>query len=170
MALTNKVKEFFTNKINQHIDGQIEEIKKTINESIIEDSTLAFVEREYGANPRNLMDEVTRLKKEERRIDSELSRAKGDLERAADNLGVFCDRWGEYRDFIPNIVKKYGMDIIKQLYPEQYEKIDKMEKTKNDVEGAVLLATTEQKLVDALTRLLESYGADLGDLKNIIGL
>ena len=54
------------------------------------------------------------------------------------------------------------------MYPKEVKKLALIDTIKEDVRGAVLLSTTEPKLVRALTKLLENYGGEIVELIKLI--
>ena len=65
-------------------------------------------------------------------------------------------------------LKLYKQEVMEDLYPGMQAKIKEVENIKMNVEGAVLLATTEPKLVETLTTLLTKYGGDISELLEFI--
>ena len=96
--------------------------------------------------------------------------ARDKAREALRRVGCAVSYYTDAQDVVRTVTEKYQMKAITKHFPKEKAQLDKIDKARGDIEGAVILATNEQKLVNALTAVLERYGGDLGDLKSVVGL
>lgn len=171
MAVTNKVREFFTDRINAELAKRTEKIKESMDEVLIETSIISIVEGRFGINIKDAISQVEYLNKKQEELKDQENEILDTLSNIIKKLGYGSSyRFEAHNNIIPAAKKAFEDKVIEQLYPDKHDALEQLDKARQDVYGAVLLATTEQKLITALTNLLESYGGDLGDLKKVVGL
>lgn len=178
MGITNQVRNFFTNRIREKLNEQRKEVFDEISRKI--DIDQACMERLDHDHPYESI--LTRVERYEELYNYTES-LKKDIERYRDEIvhavrkipgqENFSVGWRDeaLKALVVQVAKSiYQKQIVAENFPEKVSRLAKIDKADAEVEAAVLLATTEPKLVAKLTELLESYGGDLGDLKSVVGL
>lgn len=174
MGITNEVKNYFKNRIKNVLDEKKSKIMREIKSKIdIEDKALLILDantKEY--NIIEAISDYNELKEAKDKIDSKFEEAANLLGDIGEEIGAGTSY--RYTDRVGLITKKavelYEEEIISREYPEQFLELCAIAEAERNSEVAIMLATTEPKLVTSLTKVLESYGGTLGDLKKFVGL
>ncbi len=172
MGLTNQVRDFFTNRIKEALKEKQDAVETKIRTGVnIRKEAVAVLDKEYPQfDVLNKLQEYSELKKQEDALDKKMEIANVELRDILQALGGYCYSSSRAESITEIAEKKYKDAIIKERFPEEWAQIQTIKNAERDVEGAILLATTEQKLIATLTKVLERYGASLGDLKDVVGL
>jgi hypothetical protein len=171
MALSNSVKQFFINRIHKVLEDKIKEVRSKIDQNQVKDQAYYFLVQKTGNE--NLFSEYDQvianlkdLEKREETLRHQISKTiKANIGSSPSNYYRNDTYADEIRDFA---VRLFGKDAATGLYPEYQAEIERLEALMPDVEGAVLLSTTEPNLRYALTQLLQRYGGDLSSIENMI--
>jgi len=169
MGLTKDVKDFFAGKINAVLDARLENVSKGIDNKAVDEHCLKIflksnrVETEYNELIQ-VKKEISNLKQKEVELTEVLGGAikatKGDL---------YHFYGSEVLITVKNLAKLlHKNDVLAVTYPDVYNEIVKIKAIQDDVQGVILLATTESKLVERLTKVLNKYGGDIGELLEML--
>lgn len=168
MGLTKEVREFFTNKINAVLNTRREVIEERIDENLVkQEATKRFLEKFGGVT------ELARWRKnvqQSAELSKERSKLKNILEKILDEAGCYRPYINDDKEnpFESKAKDLFEKKVKADLYPAEMEQIRHLDKIANDVQGAVLLATTEPKLVLTLNKLLNNYGGEITELLDIL--
>lgn len=170
MALTQATKDFFIGRINKTIDEQINELTKQMNLDEAQEMALQQYLSDVGIE--DLFDEL---------VDNieEVDRLKKTIKNLAEKICEKVTTEDDYlsvpyqvENMIGNITSRANRMFLhafkEALYPEQIARVKELDAMKDDVEGAVLLSTTETNVRFALTSLLERYGGDLRAIERML--
>jgi hypothetical protein len=167
MGLTKEVRDFFTGRINRLLDAKLAKVEEQIDQKQVRKQALELVCAEAGVSPSSItryakiQEEQAALQEEERELRSLIySKVKKAFPKAS-----ICD----YRDDVVNevsgfAVREFEDKILEEQYPQLVEEIAKIKLVKEDVESVVLLSTSETKLVQRLTAVLQKYGGDMPEI------
>ena len=172
MGLTNQVRDFFTNRINGALDAQKSEVMTAIAQKAdIRKLTMQYADGLFPeAKLSETIDAFATATAEYERASRAKDAAKEAAREALRRVGCDASYCPDPLDAVRSVTAKYQMKAIAKHFPKEKAQLDKINKARGDIEGAIILATTEQKLVCAMTAVLERYGGDLGDLKSVVGL
>jgi len=98
-------------------------------------------------------------------IENELIGSYDNVRNAYSNCGLI-----ETEQAVRIVNKAFSKEVTKELYPEAVAEAQKIDELKDNVRGAVLLSTSQQTLVEKLSRVLAKFGGDIGILKTLIDL
>lgn len=170
MGLTKEVRDFFTNRITVLLDKKIEQATQKVNKKKVREVSLQRFCDDYGLDPEKIAryaavkEQKAELDREETKICNEVY----DAVQRATNCRNNC-YWGNVMDKLDEtVLNKYRDAVIADLYPDVPPQLEKIQKIKDDVQGVVMLATTETKLVNRLTAVLQKYGGDIQELLDYI--
>lgn len=172
MALTNQVRNFFKARIQKALDEKkaVVEARLASKVDIDGEAVKRFVAKNACEDVLVAIQKRKELKLEKDRLQNELDINCKALRGRFDALGMEYRYDDEFESRLKwQALLKYKNEILAE-HPEEVAELKRLDAMRDDIEGAILLATTEQKLLASLTKLLERYGADLGDLKDISGL
>lgn len=168
MGLTKEVRDFFTSRINRVLDNKAKEIESAIDEAGVESTAIYFLCKKVGL-PSNIIGTLNNLREENKEIEAKIESMSKQIASALENAGIGgVSYWRADEHLTEKAVEMFKDIILQTDYPQQYERLTKIQRIRDDVYGAVLLATTEPKLVATLTRLLENYGGDISELLDLI--
>lgn len=168
MGLNREVRDFFTNRISKVLDNKLAEINKGVDEKKVKQEAIARFCKKWEIE--NLQ---TRWQKNEQQIKT----AEDEKKKLQDEVGQAMrksgESYGSYTTFDFSYIERtaereFEADVMAELYPNVVPQIKKIELMKEDVQSAVLLATTEPVLVKTLTSLLTNYGGEIKELLALI--
>lgn len=165
MGLSKEVRDFFTNKIQNVIDGKIKDAKKNIDEEAVLDESVRRMEKHYGLA--GMKEKWMELEEEEAVLKKAQDETRFAIREALQKnpKNRWLSNWNCDSDRILQVAREeFYADVMKETYPETMKEIAKLEAMTNEVYGAVLLATTERKLLENLRTLLTNYGGDIDDI------
>lgn len=170
MGLNSEVRNFFTNRINTVLYKKLEEVRKQVDKEAVANECVARYTAKYDRIGSSLPERI-RL----------IQTMRDDLEEREKELSkdflAMCRKenphFNYYSTITPEALKSKAMDtfraeVVDEWYPEIAKEETKINRIKEDVQGAVLLATTETKLVKSLTKVLENCGGDISELLALI--
>jgi len=170
MGLNKETRDFFTNRINKVLDAKLEKLTENVSKDKIEQNSLDMLCKKFGAE--DLVNSWRTLEASEKTLHERKSRLENEtailIEKATgkDNNSYYRrDNFSSMRSVAKELFEKEAM---LNLYPKIVPEIEKIENIKEDVQGTVLLATTEPKLVETLTKVLNKYGGDISELLSFI--
>lgn len=171
MGLTKEVRDFFTGRINRLLDAKLQAIKEKIDKSNVTNQAVAKLFGSVNLSPSLL----TRYVQIENQRDL-LSKEQQDIKTLVfDAVQKEYPRLGIYR-YTNNFVDEvegfartaFEKKVLEELYPELVPQMAQIERIKEDVGSVVLLSTSEAKLVQRLTAVLEKYGGEISELLDYI--
>jgi hypothetical protein len=169
MSLNREVRDFFTSRINRVLDEKIKEVKKPVDVKLVEKKAIDLFTNKFS--PVILAGRYEELEEKQKKIYEAKKQLSEDIRFALLKSG---DEFPTYRtDFSMSEVtyrakRLFEKQLMEEMYPGVQEEVAKIEAIKDDVQGTVLISTTEPKLVAALTQLLKNYGGDISELLNLI--
>lgn len=169
MGLTKEVKDFFKNCITKLIQSKIDEVFSHVDKDEVEKACLNKLLMDVDA--KSPYDEYMVLSKSIDELGSMREVAKDKLEKALKSkypAFYFPHYASEISGITALAEKNFYTACFKELYPETAKTVAKYTAIMEDVEGVVLLATTERSLVDRLTDVLKKYGGDISELLDYI--
>ena len=166
------VQQFFRNLIFKTLDAKIEAIRSVVDNEMIKSYAVYRLCQKGGvpnlpAEWKQLEADILRLELRKR----ELQKIGRDvLESVIPNFRQSYYSTVDLSDLTTRAEGLYGKELLEECYPGVAERIAKVEQTKENVEGAILLETSEQKLREQLVSLLKYYGADaeFPELKDLL--
>jgi hypothetical protein len=169
MGLNREVRDFFTSRINRVLDEKIKEVRKPVDTKLVEKKAIELFTKKYS--PVILAGRWEELDEKEKKIREEKKQLSEDIRHALIKSG---ESLSSYRtDYLMSDVSYrakclFEKDIMAEMYPGVLEEVARIEAIKEDVQGTVLISTTEPKLVEALNKLLMNYGGDISELLKLI--
>lgn len=171
MGLSREVRDFFTGRINRLLDKKLEDIHSKIDRKAIRSQAVTRLLVDISV-PVTILDRFSEIKAEKERLESEEQEIK---ELISSSVAKVYPKGGVYRyasNFLAEVdsfaSREYEDKILKEVYPELATEIDKINHIKEDVASVVLLSTSETKLVQRLTTVLQKYGGDISELRDYI--
>jgi hypothetical protein len=171
MALSQSVKRFFIDRINKVIDEKIGDQMNSVDITKVDEKSFSLllsdtgIEKEF-AEYEKISKEIDILNKKEKELHEKMGNV---LMKTIGTQPVYYHKGEDFIDDLKNIARtKLNSKAMDELYPEKGLEIERLNALKPDVEGAVLLSTTEPNLRYALTRLLQKYGGDLSAIENML--
>lgn len=176
MGMTVKVQEYFKNEIMKVLNKKVEAISGTIDHVAIKNACLDRAQEELNF-PDGLFDEVNTVIDEKNRLikaEEEIAeKVRGIVERYDEQNALY---WRYRNPSVDNakealecLSTKKFLDIVKrEMYPAEYAKLEEIDAMKRQVEAAVMLSTTEKKLVRNLTALLEKFGGSIKEVEALL--
>lgn len=171
-GLKASVQQFFRNLIFKALDAKIEAIRSVVDNEMIKSYAVHRLCQKAGVP--NIPEEWRQLEADQAKIEqrkTELSKIGRDvLEYVIPSYKTSYYHSVGLSDLVASAESLYGKELLEECYPGVAEKVAKIEKTKENVEGTILLATSEQKLREQLVSLLKYYGADADfpELKEVL--
>jgi wobble nucleotide-excising tRNase len=164
MGLTKEVRDFFTNRITALLDTKIKQITRNVSEKkVLAMATERFCE-DYGLDPQAIS-RYNAIKKQRDELEKEANRIAQDVADVLQKATkVSYSYWHSIDNFEGVVSSKYRDAVIADLYPDVPPQLEQINKIKNDVQAVVMLATTETKLVNRLTAVLQKYGGGIPEL------
>lgn len=169
MGLTKEVRDFFTLRIIGILDAKIAEATKGVDFKKVRQLAVSRFCDKWELAEENLIryeeliKEIKTLEDEKEELSSLFQKT---LRKAGKPVSYYSNTTAD--DIEKTAEEQERKDIIKELYPSVPAEIEKLEKIKNDIQGVVMLATTETKLVNRLSAVLEKYGGDVKELLDYI--
>jgi len=172
MGLNKEVRDFFKGRINRVLNERLERITEPINDEDLQASALSMFCSKHGiegipARWEKFEAKEKKLEAEKRELQNEIATAFGEA-KVDINTYSYSRTHYDFSTLKSKALCLFKDDAMLELYPEIVPQIEKIALIKEDVQGAVLLATTENKLVDMLTRLLNNYGGEIKELLAMI--
>lgn len=164
MGLTKEVRDFFTNRITALLDAKIKQATRNVSEKKVLTISMERFCEDYGLDPQAvsrynaIRTERDELEKEGNRIAQDVANALGKATKT--NYSY----WNAIDSLQGTVLTKYRDAVIADLYPDVPPQLEKIQKIKDDVQAVVMLATTETKLVNRLTAVLQKYGGGIPEL------
>lgn len=168
MGLTKEVRDFFTNRITVLLDTKIQKImEKVSNKKVLAVSMERFCD-DWGLDPLAVSNYHS-IKKQIKDLEQEANDIAQDVANALQKATkVNYSYWSSVDALEKEVQGKYRDAVIADLYPDVPPQLEKIQKIKDDVQAVVMLATTETKLVNRLTAVLQKYGGDIQELLDYI--
>ncbi len=162
MGLTKEVRDFFTNRITALLDAKIAKITEKVNEKKILAVSMERFCEDWRLDPQ-AVSRYHAIKKQRDELEKEANQISNEVYAAiqkATNGRNNC-YWGNAVENLEhNVLTKYRDAVIADLYPDVPPQLEKIQKIKDDVQSVVMLATTETKMINRLTAVLQKYGGD----------
>jgi hypothetical protein len=168
MSVTNQVRDYFTGRIYKVIDEKTKELREQIDQKKVNQLAIELVLKQLGIP--EAMKEHEHIKKLEKQVKDKETALKNKIGKAMnEDTGneYMCwrdDKWQE----VVNVSGKHSKALTAELYPEQQKSLAHLQKIRDSVTESVMLATTEQKLVAALNKLVEQYSNEVDGLSNLV--
>jgi len=166
MGLTVRVQNFFINKIFVALNSQLEKITENVNQDKVKALSLEILCKKHGAE--NLVSSWQALEAEEKVLKNKKDRLEEEtasiIEKASGKENNSYYRRDSFSSLQGVAKELFEAKAMLELYPKIVPQIKEIEDCKQDVEGAVLLATTEPKLLATLNQVLNNYGGDISKL------
>lgn len=168
MGLNAEVRNFFTGRINKVLSKKRDEVLRAIDKKKVKDEVLARFGSQYEA--RELIHYWQKFVEDKKALDARQS----DLEHATRSLlgkinpGYYGYSTPSFETLAGKASELFKDEVEAELYPDVKSQLEKLDKIQEDVQGVVLLATTEPKLVSALTKVLENYGGEIKELLELL--
>ena len=168
MGLTNEVRNFFIKRINTVLDEKIKKATEGIDAEKVKQGCLVKLSKFIGDE--QLLPRFEKLEYLKEKINKEEQVLSEDLKDAFKKAGIpkHHSYSLSFSNFEFQASEQFLHETLDELYPKERAEIKKLEEIKKDVEGAVLLSTTEPKLVETLNKLLNTYGGEINELLNLI--
>lgn len=169
MGLTKEVRDFFTNRIMVLLDAKIQQITRNVNEKKIQDISMERFCEDWGLDPQ-AVSRHNSIQKQRETLEQEANEILDDIANALNKAsgGRNYSRWSAIDNLKSFVAQKYRNVVVEDLYPDVPPQLEKIQKIKDDVQGVVMLSTTETKLVARLTSVLQKYGGDIAELLEYI--
>ena len=163
MALTKEVRDFFTQRINRTIQTKIDKLNEPINQKALQAEALEQCEKVYKVS--GITARAETLQKELKALQEQIEK----VEKQIRSVETKTNWYGYSTDKMQSIANMEFLPAIKKgKYPEIVKETARLERLKEDVQSAVLLTTTEGKLVANLTALLNNYGGEIDDILEVL--
>jgi len=168
MGLTKEVRDFFTNRITTLLDTKIKQITRNVSEKKVLAVAMERFCEDCGLDPQ-AVSRYNAIKKQREELEQEGNRIAQQVADALQKSNkVNYSYWNAIDALEKEVQRKYRDAVIADLYPDVPPQLEKIQKIKDDVQGVVMLATTETKLVSRLTAVLTKYGGDISELLEYI--
>lgn len=170
MGLTKEVRDFFTGRINRLLNEKLNTIEESIDENKVLNQCVTQLFSDIETSPA-LLKRLEQIEKEK----SDLQAEAQEIEHlVAEKISKRYPK-GIYRyasNFTAEVEsfakREFEQKALQELYPELVPQIAHIKHIKEDVESVVLLSTSETKLVQRLTQVLQKYGGDISELLEFI--
>jgi thiamine pyrophosphate-dependent acetolactate synthase large subunit-like protein len=168
--LTNQTKTFFINRIKNTIQEKIDAQEAlVVNKKELEEMALSKYTNDIGivelyANYCKLNTAIETLEQDRKDLKDEIEKA---FKAASENSYLWNHKSVPDDIRIKAIDRNYSF-ALDRMYPEVAAEIERLKKLMDNVEGAVLLASTDSALRITLTNLLERYGGDISDIEEML--
>lgn len=168
MGLTKEVRDFFTNRITALLDTKIAKVTKNVSEKkVLAVATERFCQ-DYNLDPQAIS-HYNAIKKQRDELEQEANNIAQDVANAlAKATKTSFSHWYAVDKFEEIVLSKYRNAVIADLYPDVPPQLEQIQKIKDDVQSVVMLATTETKLVNRLSAVLQKYGGGIPELLEYI--
>lgn len=164
MGLTNDVKVFFTRKINGALDVKISKAMAGVDTSKVEQKARQmFVDRFGGGD---LLEQYAKLEQAQKEISAKIEKLRSEMRQTVIDSGGSCSYYNSDVHISLDGAQKqtFKNEALAELYPDVVPVVAQLEALKGNVEGAILLASTERKLVNSLVSVLSKFGGDVSDI------
>ena len=169
MGLTREVRDFFTNRITALLDAKIHQITRNVNEKKVQDIAMERFCEDWGLDPQ-AVSRYNSIHKQRETLEEEANEILDDIAntlcKATGNHHY--SRWSAIDNLKSVVAEKYRSVVVEDLYPDVPPQLEKIQKIKDDVQSVVMLATTETKMVNRLTSVLQKYGGDIPEILEYI--
>ena len=168
MGLNKEVRDFFTSRINRVLDARLKVVMQDVDTDEVESAAYNMFVSKYGGD--GLLERSQKVDELRKQADTEEKAIQNELEIVFENAGESKPYWrSDYMSTVKRTAsQEFKNDAMGKLYPTVVPELEKIAKLKDDVQGAVLLATTEPKLLKLLTMVLKNYGGDIDDLLEVL--
>jgi uncharacterized damage-inducible protein DinB len=170
MGLTKAVRDFFTQRIYRLLDAKMAVIYNAIDEEKVKKEATKRFCKKWGLK-QEVLARWQQIQDEQKALEEE----KNDIEHSIEKVLLHSKNhersyWSKSKpeDVEKVADKDFRNEVLADLYPEAVPELEKLQKIKDEVEGTVLLATTESKLVSRLTSVLTKYGGSIEELLEYI--
>jgi hypothetical protein len=173
MGLTKEVRDFFTGRIVRLLDAKLQTIYEQIDRKKVSNQAVVKLFEKIGLSA-DILTRIMQIEQERDRLYQEQTDIKNlvfsGIEKAfpKNNFSRYTsnsDVAGNVEDFAK---KHFENEVLEELYPALVPQIKQIAHIKEDVESVVLLSTSETKLVQRLTAVLQKYGGDIQELLDYI--
>ena len=168
MGVTRDVKDWFINRINKVLDEKLESIMEKVDNTAIDTEII----KRFGekCNDKTLYARWLISEAQESKWRSDRNDLEKETRAVMDNIdGEVHHYYGYSASGVKDVAKSiFKKEVLKDIYPNVVPQIEQIEKIKEDVTGVVLLASSEPKLVDTLTKVLQKYGGEITELLDLI--
>lgn len=171
MGLTKEVREFFTGRINRLLNTKLEEIYDKIDRKAVRAQAVTRLLMDIGVSV-TILSRYNQIEAERSRLYDEEQEIKNlffsSLEKAypKNNAYRFANDFPQEVESFA--VRKFEDKILGEVHPELVVEINKINHIKEDVSSVVLLSTSETKLIQRLTAVLNKYGGDISELLDYV--
>jgi hypothetical protein len=162
MSLSKEVRTFFTSKIFVAIDAKIATLKEQTDSAEINRMAI----KRYC--DKNGLSDIPAMHAEIEKLEEKVKAKKDVMNTKIKNAlspkysYYACYNDNQYRELTGKAISEFSKTIKEEKYPDQIAEIKRLQEMRDDVNGKVLLATTEPKLVATMKTLVEKYGNYLG--------
>jgi hypothetical protein len=164
MGLTKEVRDFFTNRITALLDAKIKQATRNVSEKKVLTISMERFCEDYGLDPQAIS-RYNAIKKQRDELEKEANNITQDVANVLYKATkTNYSHWNAIDNLEGIVSIKYRNAVIADLYPEVLPQLEKIQKIKDDVQAVVMLATTETKLVNRLTAVLQKYGGGIPEL------
>lgn len=170
MGLTKAVRDFFTQRIYRLLDTKMAAIYNAIDEQKVKDEATRRFCKKWGIKLETLA-RWQEIQEQQESLNIEESDIEHEIEKVlAHSRNHKSNYWSKSNpEELRNVADKdFRNEVLADLYPAAVPELEKLQKIKDEVEGTVLLATTESKLVSRLTSVLTKYGGSIEELLEYI--
>lgn len=174
MGLSNSVKKFFVDKIQKTISEKINEQNNKIDKLLIHETSLDMLCDKLSESGKDKLSRLRTVVAEAEKLNERFREIKkgldADIEEAGFGLPSYyvSDSIRYLEQIEGTAIQVFGDSATEIVYPEESKEIKRLQELMDDVEGTVLLSTTEPNLRMALTNLLERYGGDISGIENML--
>ena len=168
MGVTKDVRDFFTRRINKVLDERLKVIMRDVDVAEVEETAYDMFVRKFGGS--GLLERANKVEAQRQQADAEERAIQNELENVFANAGESKPYWrSDYMTSVKCIaLEKFRDEAMLKLYPAVVPEAVKIAKLRDDVQGVVICATTEPKLLKLLTVVLKNYGGDIDDLLEVL--
>lgn len=175
MGITNEVKNYFKARIQEVLNEKKDRIMRKIEVATdINAEALTMLDKNIPSfNIVEAIQTFQEVGEQYKLVSKQREKAVEVLEQILEAVNGKGSCWSS--ELVGQIqsaaIREYRDEIIKEKHPQEYAELKTIEEAMLNAEVAIMLATTEPKLVSNLTTVLERYGGALGDdLKEFVGL
>jgi hypothetical protein len=166
MSLTKEVRDFFTNRINVVLDAKIEKLLEQVDDDKVEENSISRFCEKWNAGI--LSARWQKYTQQTDMLEKEKDKLKKETEELLKTAKHSCGYYACYGDLKNAALRDHKDEVMDALYPDINPQIKKIKAMRDNVQGAVLLSTTEAKLVTTLNTLLHEYGGEIDELLALI--
>jgi len=169
MGLNKEVRDFFYGKIVAVLDKKLEEIKNSVDRAHVKRICVKKLCDKAGIKL-ELLDELHSVEGQIMELNARQADMRSEIRNKLRDINITFSYYStiDSTDIKSKAVEMLEEDILMEYYPDVAPQVEKIQRIKDDVYGAILLATTERKLVATLTKLLTNYGGDISELLELI--